>query len=123
MADLLNVHPEVRRRFDLLAQSLRRSGFKVQVTSGYRSIAEQRRLFERRQRGEHPLPVATPGCSQHNYGRAIDAVVTPDASSFLDGLARAFGLEWAGPADPVHFGAESFAVWNSILQRAGLRCQ
>lgn len=52
------------------------------VTSGYRSLAEQRVLRAKYEAGG-PL-AARPGASAHNYGLAIDVV--PDANPAVPGL-------------------------------------
>lgn len=75
-------------------------GGPVPVTSGFRSVEEQRRLWVGR--AANPYPVAPPGTSKHERGMAIDvpagfaerlAAVGPDA-----GLCRPYPT-----ADPVHF--------------------
>lgn len=73
------------------------------ITSAYRSFAEQERLYARYLRGEHPLPVAPPGGSMHNYGLAVDLV--SDDNAALGNLWRQLGGVWGGEADPVHFAA------------------
>jgi len=113
MADLLNVHPEVRTRWAALEQAVRRAGYRVTVTSGYRSIEHQRRLYAARQRGEAPYPVAPPGCSEHQYGLAVDAVMTLPRD-WIQGWARWFGLVWAGAGDPVHFGVFTGPQWRAL---------
>lgn len=72
------------------------------VTSTYRSISEQRRLYERYIAGEHPYPVAKPGESLHNYGLAIDLV--SDDNAWLGAVWKHWGGAWT-PKDDVHFGA------------------
>ena len=75
-------------------------GEPVPITSGYRSAADQRRLWERRDRNRYP--VARPGTSAHERGTAVDV-----PASFAARLARVaprVGLCRPMPvADPVHF--------------------
>ncbi|MEM8904891.1 MAG: M15 family metallopeptidase [Actinomycetota bacterium] len=75
-------------------------GQRVPITSGYRSIEHQRRLWE--QRHLNPYPVARPGASRHHTGLAIDV-----PSSFVPTLlsvARDAGLCRPLPVrDPIHF--------------------
>jgi hypothetical protein len=78
-------------------------GLNPRVTSAYRSFKEQETLYLRRQRGEHPLPVAPPGGSMHNYGLAIDLV--SDNNEALGRMWQSLGGVWGGKADPVHFAA------------------
>lgn len=72
----------------------------VPVTSGWRSPAQQQALWDRR--GSNPYPVARPGTSAHERGRAIDVPL-----SFSDRLAAVSaqtGLCRPLPrTDPVHF--------------------
>lgn len=87
----------------LLAQ-LAPYGIRATITSGVRSRQEQQQLY--RQRGRNPYPVARPGMSKHELGRAVD--VSADRST-LEVLARyweSWGGIWGGrwrSADPVHF--------------------
>jgi hypothetical protein len=71
-------------------------GKELPITSGFRSTAEQQRLFDARK--SNPNPVAAPGTSLHETGDAIDiSAKVPD-----DFLAR-FGLHRPlGKKDPVH---------------------
>jgi len=87
-----------------LAAALRRAeavlGVPVPVTSGFRSAAAQRSLWAARR--ANPYPVARPGTSAHERGRAVDV-----SRSFADRLAAvgpAVGLCRPLPrTDPVHF--------------------
>lgn len=77
------------------------NGLRPRVTSVYRSIQKQAVLYQRYLRGHHPLPVAPPGRSKHNYGLAFDMVVThPEA---LGRFWEAMGGRWGGSRDPVHY--------------------
>jgi hypothetical protein len=75
-------------------------GVEVPITSGYRSIEHQRRLWDRRH--TNPYPVAPPGRSRHQSGLAVDV-----PSAFVPRLltvASAAGLCRPLPvSDPVHF--------------------
>jgi hypothetical protein len=75
-------------------------GTAVPVTSGWRSRAQQHALWARRT--TNPYPVARPGTSAHEAGRAVDV-----ARSFVPRLAEvaaAAGLCRPLPrSDPVHF--------------------
>lgn len=75
-------------------------GRPVPITSGFRSSAEQARLWARR--ALNPYPVAPPGSSAHERGRAID--VPRSFVPVLLTVARRAGLCQPYPArDPVHF--------------------
>lgn len=79
------------------------NGLNPILTSGYRSISSQTRLYNRWLRGAHPYPVARPGTSYHNYGRAIDLVTRNNAA--LGQLWETWGGKWGGARDVVHFQA------------------
>ena len=72
------------------------------VTSTFRSFSQQQRLVERFESGEQQLPVAAPGCSEHQFGLAWDMVT--DDNPALGRLWNSVGGTWGGRGDPVHFG-------------------
>lgn len=78
----------------------------LRVTSVYRSPTDQLRLWN--QRATNPYPVAPPGSSYHEYGRAFD-LVGPEA--VLEAAGRtweSWGGTWGGrfkKLDPIHFQA------------------
>jgi hypothetical protein len=89
--------PELRVALDRAAGLL---GEPVPVSSGWRSFSEQQRLW--RHRGANPYPVAPPGTSAHERGRAVD-VPRPFVAR-LARIARRVGLCHPYPdTDPVHF--------------------
>ena len=63
------MRPDVARAFDRMETAARRDGVRLLVTSGYRSDAEQAKLF-----AAHPDPkwVAPPGKSLHRWGTELD---------------------------------------------------
>ncbi len=75
-------------------------GREVPITSGYRSVEHQQRLWD--QRHTNPYPVARPGSSRHQSGLAVDV-----PSTFVPTLltvARDAGLCRPLPvSDPIHF--------------------
>jgi hypothetical protein len=80
----------------------RKQGWKGSVNSGYRSKAEQTRIYNSGVR-----PAAKPGTSNHEFaGFPGGAVDVSDAASLSQILARSpyrKKLRWAGAKDPVHF--------------------
>jgi LAS superfamily LD-carboxypeptidase LdcB len=66
----LDASPEVLRRLEALAA---KRGETFNVTSGLRTRAEQQRLWDNR--GGNPFPVARPGHSRHESGRAADVTI------------------------------------------------
>jgi D-alanyl-D-alanine carboxypeptidase-like protein len=81
------------------------------VSSGYRSQTEQARLYRRFLAGQMPGPVAPPGYSYHELGRAIDVLAKDDALAKAGAAWEAAGGRWggdfkgAGKYDPIHFEA------------------
>jgi D-alanyl-D-alanine carboxypeptidase len=75
-------------------------GYPVPVVSGLRTYEQQRALWERR--ASNPYPVARPGSSDHERGRAVD--VARGSVPAVLAVAAAAGLCQPLPErDPVHF--------------------
>lgn len=70
---LNEVHPWLRVRLKWLAEVARIIGSGQSLISGNRSREEQQTLFDT----VVDRPVAAPGCSQHQYGFAVDATYLP----------------------------------------------
>jgi hypothetical protein len=66
----LDANPELLRRLEALAAG---RGEHFTITSGLRTYAEQMRLWNGR--GSNPYPVARPGTSRHESGRAADVMI------------------------------------------------
>jgi len=67
------------------------------ISSGFRSAADQARLYA--DRGSNPNPVAPPGTSKHERGQAVDiAGMSPATRSMLP----QYGLGQPVPNDPPH---------------------
>lgn len=110
------LHDVTAKQLGLLRELANYYGVRFDVTSGFRSIATQTELYRRRAAGLHPLPVAVPGTSTHNYGLAFDAVArAPSSQADLVALAQAIGLVWAGPRDPVHFQVIRQDDWSRLV--------
>ena len=62
--------PELLAKLEALAE---RKGMNFHITSGLRTIAEQQQLWN--DRGSNPFPVARPGTSRHQSGRAADVTI------------------------------------------------
>jgi hypothetical protein len=80
----------------------RAQGWKGQINSGYRSTAEQRRIYNSGVR-----PAAKPGTSNHEFtaypGGAIDVSDAQSLSNILRRSKYRKLLVYAGAKDPVHF--------------------
>ena len=94
------MRPDVATAFDRLAAAARSAGLLLSVTSGFRSDAEQARLF-----AAHPDPkwVAPPGSSLHRYGTELD-LGPPAAYGWLAANAARFGFVKRYSWEPWHFG-------------------
>jgi len=75
----------------------------VKVTSVYRSFTDQLGLWLRRNR--NPYPVAPPGSSKHQQGRAWDMTGSPEVLRYAGQIWESWGGRWGGEADPIHFEA------------------
>ena len=95
------MRPDVAAAFDRMAAAARKEvGLALLVTSGYRSDAEQARLF-----ATHPDPkwVAPPGTSLHRYATELD-LGPPAAYAWLAASAGRFGFVKRYAWEDWHFG-------------------
>lgn len=92
--------PEFRPWAQYLVDVAKYYGLKPRVTSTYRSLREQARLYDRYLRGQSQFPAALPGHSMHNYGLALDLVSEDNA--WLGQLWNSWGGRW-NTGDSVHF--------------------
>lgn len=80
----------------------RKHGWKGSVTSGFRSFADQTRIYNSGVR-----PAAKPGTSNHEGAEfprgAVDVSDAAQLSAILQKSPYGKLLQWAGPKDPVHF--------------------
>lgn len=115
---LKELNPAYQKRFRQFIADIEKIGYKVLITSGYRSFEEQAEL--KRQNSKN----ASSGRSMHNYGTAIDInlISKKDGSQLMKAsssydweqtgvvsLAKKYGFKWGGAEafggyhDPVHF--------------------
>jgi hypothetical protein len=117
------LHPVAQDSFRQFIYTVEKNTpFKVQITSGYRTFAEQERIKKENQAMIPPRPASNPGSSYHNYGLALDIAIY---STKVEGLfysfnksvaewkqtgvvaiGEKFGLRWGGDfndPDQVHF--------------------
>ena len=94
------MRPDVAEAFDRLAAAARADGVALLVTSGYRSDAEQARLFAA---NPDPKWVAPPGRSLHRFGTELD-LGPPSAYGWLARNAQRFGFVKRYSWEPWHFG-------------------
>lgn len=74
----------------------------ARVTSTYRSYSDQLRLWNARH--TNPYPVAPPGRSMHQYGRAWDMVADPAWLRWAGAVWTSWGGRWS-EGDRIHFEA------------------
>ena len=103
MASLAGLRPVFKPWAEALIQVARRYSLSPHITSGYRSVEKQRRLYERYLLGQHPFPVAPPGKSMHNYGLAFDMI--SNDNPWLGLVWEYWGGRYGGKRDSVHFSA------------------
>ena len=95
------MRPDVAVAFDRMAAAARpEAGLQLSVTSGFRSDAEQARLFAA---NPDPKWVAPPGTSLHRYATELD--LGPAAAyGWLAANARRFGFIKRYAWEPWHYG-------------------
>ena len=94
------MRPDVARAFDRMAAAAGRAGVALVVSSGYRSDAEQARLFAL---NPDPRWVAPPGTSLHRCGTELD-LGPPATHVWLAANAHRFGFVKRYAWEPWHFG-------------------
>lgn len=104
------MRPDVALAFDRMAAAAAQDGHTLIVVSGWRSSAEQARLF-----AAHPDPrwVAPPGRSLHRLGTELD--LGPDSVyGWLAANASRFGFVQRYSYEPWHFGLANNAGTTSV---------
>lgn len=94
------MRPDTALAFDRMAAAARAAGITLIVVSGYRSDAEQAKLY-----AQHPDPkwVAPPGQSLHRLGTELD-LGPPGAYGWLSANATRFNFHQRYSWEPWHFG-------------------
>lgn len=109
MADLRQLHPGLIPWAKWLLEVGRYYDSRLVVTSGFRDISKQAKLYEKWMSGESLIPAAPPGLSMHQFGLAWDMArmgidpMTDDLLFWLGALWHAVGGQWGQARDPVHF--------------------
>jgi len=104
------MRPDVAQAFDRMEAAARKAGVILIVTSGFRSNAEQARLFAQR---PDPKWVARPGTSLHRLGTELD-LGPPAAYGWLAANAPRFGFKKRYAWEPWHFGYVRSAGTRSV---------
>ena len=111
------MRPDVAPAFDRLAAASRSDGVALTITSGYRSDAEQARLFAAR---PDPKWVAPPGKSLHRLGTELD-LGPPSAYGWLAANAPRFGFTQRYSWEPWHWGYTRAAGSASLGYGSAIR--
>lgn len=105
------LYPPFKEYVRVFLDAVRKAGVSVRVTSGFRSRAEQDRLYRDYRMGRSKYPAAYPGTSLHEWGLAVDlsAALGPRALQVLGSVWEECGLGiWGGHfSDPIHFEASA----------------
>ena len=117
LSKLSGVHPVVADRVRAILNVVDAHRGEYTITSGYRSLDQQQSLYM------DGITSARPGCSQHNYGLAVDVLFT--------GTYRDFWIEFFTQAcnylglttvtgDPGHVQAIAGSSFRNLAGAAGL---
>ncbi len=104
------MRPDVAAAYDRLAAAALRDGHRLRVTSGFRTDAEQARLFAAR---PDPRWVARPGTSLHRLGTELD-LGPPSAYRWLAANAPRFHFVLRYAWEPWHWGFALNAGTRSV---------
>jgi len=104
------MRPDVARAFDRMAAAARADGVLLMVNSGFRSDAEQARLFAA---NPNPKWVAPPGKSLHRLGTELD-LGPPATYGWLSANARRFGFIQRYAWEAWHYGYVQNAGSGSV---------
>ncbi len=104
------MRPDVAAAYDRMAAAALRDGHRLRVTSGFRTDAEQARLFAAR---PDPRWVARPGTSLHRLGTELD-LGPPSAYRWLAANAPRFHFVLRYAWEPWHWGFSLNAGTRSV---------
>jgi TP901 family phage tail tape measure protein len=106
--------PEFVRRFQAWNKEM---GGKFSIGSGFRTMAEQARLYARwLARVPGQAQAAPPGSSMHNFGLAID--LAPSSTTAAQRAAGAkYGLEWPMSYEPWHVQPVEAKAWRAAMRK------
>jgi D-alanyl-D-alanine carboxypeptidase len=98
------VEDDTARAFGAMRDAARRDGVELCITSGFRTQAEQEKLYRCWRRGRCPL-AARPGHSKHQSGLALDLDVRTSrgAGAWLARHAGQFGFKRTVKPEPWHW--------------------
>jgi hypothetical protein len=102
------MHAALAGDWDRMVAAAARDGVRLTITSGYRSVAHQRRLWEEalRKYGSESAArkwVAPPGRSNHQQGKALDIANNGGAHAWLRRNGHRFGFSQPMSWEPWHW--------------------
>ena len=110
------LHPSLQESARAFINDAEQQGFKLRITSAFRSFAEQQALYDQGRKTPGEIVTnAKPGTSFHNYGLAIDVVEIKDGKGLWENTnwpkiaaigkkhGFAWGGDWASFKDKPHF--------------------
>jgi hypothetical protein len=122
-----NVDAGLAQGIQELLQFCADNGLQARITSGFRTRGQQQYLYNRYINGNSMLPAVPPDHSAHEYGWAVDLVVTPNEYQQAVGEAwvKYWGGSFGGRSDPVHFelpgaGAYAFQLGEETDQKRAI---
>lgn len=101
------VNPQLQSKLVAMGQEYKeKTGKNININSGYRSIADQEKLYK----SMKPGMAAKPGSSLHNYGLAVD--IPSNTANELDklGLLSKYGMERPISNEPWHIQPKGVSV-------------
>jgi len=111
------IHPYVSARVKLILDTADRYGGRYSILSGVRTAAKQFELWNRPGR---LTPTAFPGCSQHQFGLAMDVQFQNKAwQDWYGASARNIGLTTVS-LDPNHVQAVPGSRFQSVAAAVGV---
>ena len=99
--NLAGLYDPWRRWCEWALAQLSARGFDPWITSGLRSLKEQKGLYDDYRAGRRKLPAAPPGRSAHNFGLALDVKAGNGQQGAMMRLLESWGGELVSN-DPVH---------------------
>lgn len=111
---LYGLNDQVRARASWALDVADYYGVPVTVTSGFRSLDAQRRLYDAYRLGTSKWPANRPGDSAHNFGLAFDSVVPDYLWPWWTTVRQAAGFEVL-PNDVPHAQAPN---WRDFVRRS-----
>jgi len=91
----------IAKQFDAMVAAAKQDGVNITITSGFRTRAEQEKLYAAYKNGTGNL-AAKPGTSNHESGDALD-LGPPSAYSWLKQNAGRFGFKNTVAGEPWHW--------------------